>query len=305
MKLIQYYSKRHKKLIKFYFIAVLSILLVSCSSNTSSKRENTVTVASFNIEWLGDGKDDRMPRTEGEYKRLAKIIAGIDADVIACEEIENTAALERIVKYLDDYSCYVEEGSGSQNLGVIYKTSLNLKVIGKYAPVAINPLKNRPGLELYVKSGNFDFSMMIVHLKSTSRYDNTEEKRAAALETRQLQAAALSKWVDSCLKANKEQDYIILGDFNDAPLRDNTALTALIENSNITFLTENTKSCGRYSDNYTIDNIVVSKSALKRCYVESLHLYDFTQEYTARQLESISDHCPVIVQFDIGTPDND
>ena len=305
MKIIQNNSKKFQKIMKYFYIAVLCILLVSCSSNNSSKRENTITVASFNIEWLGDGTDDRMPRTEGEYKRLAKIISGTGADIIACEEIENTAALERVVKYLDDYSCYVEEGSGSQNLGVIYRTSLNLKIIGKYAPVAINPLRNRPGLELYVKSGNFDFSMMIVHLKSTSRYDNTDEKRAAAFETRHLQAEVLSNWVDSCLKSNKEQDYIILGDFNDAPLREKTALAALIGNSNITFLTENTKSCGRYSDNYTIDNIVVSKSALKRCYVESLHLYDFTQEYTAHQLESISDHCPVVIQFDIEAPDND
>ena len=71
------------------------------------------------------------------------------------------------------------------------------------------------------------------------------------------------------------------------------------------FITKDLYSCGRYSDSYTIDNILVSKSALSRCFIETLTILDITQMYTKEQLKQLSDHCPVIVQFDVSAPDND
>lgn len=293
------------KKICFNFIFAL-LLLVSCSNNIPEHKANSITIATFNVEWLGDGNGDQKSRSEGDYKRIADVIKKTGADIIACQEIENQVALGRVAKYLPEFNHYVAKPSGAQNLGVLYKSNLSVEVIGNYDPIAIDPKRNRPGLELYVKAGNFDFSMMIVHLKSTSRYDDTEEKRVASVETRLLQAKAIKQWVDEKTQKGKEQDYIILGDYNDAPKREkNGSLGILLSDPNLDFITKDTKSCGKYSDSYTIDNILVSKSALKRCYLESLMTFDFTQSYTKEQLKQLSDHCPVAVQFDTSAPDND
>ena len=289
------------------FICLLCFtILIACSSKIPTQKENALSIATFNVEWLGDGVKDRKDRSEGDYKRIADVIIKSGADIIACQEIENQVALGRVAKYLPEFKSYVAKPSGAQNIGVLYKSHLNVDVIGNYDPIAIDPKRNRPGLELYVKAGNFDFSMMIVHLKSTSRYDDTEEKRIASVETRLLQAKAIKQWVDEKTKAGKEQDYIILGDYNDAPKREkNGSLGILNDDPNLEFITKDLYSCGRYSDSYTIDNILVSKSALSRCFIETLTILDITQMYTKEQLKQLSDHCPVIVQFDVSAPDND
>ncbi len=293
-----------KKICFSYIFAF--VMLISCSNKVPIHNTNSITIATFNMEWLGDGNNDQKARSEGDYKRIADVIKNTGADIVACQEIENQVALGRVAKYLPDFNCYVAKPSGAQNIGVLYKSNLSVDVIGNYDPIAIDPKRNRPGLELYVKAGNFDFSMMIVHLKSTSRYDDTEEKRVASVETRLLQAKAIKQWVDEKTKVGKEQDYIILGDYNDAPKREkNGSLGILNADPNLDFITKDLKSCGKYSDSYTIDNILVSKSALKRCILESLMILDVTQAYTKDQLKQLSDHCPVSVQFDTTAPDND
>jgi len=160
-------------------------------------------------------------------------------------------------------------------------------------------------LILSCKKNNFDFYLMVVHLKSSSHWDNTEEKQENSKEIRLKQAQILSEWLDSITNSGKEKDIIIAGDFNDTPTRkkDNT-LIPLINDRNLTILTGAMKSC-RYKSAYGIDQIVASVAAAKRFIKNSERTYDFRSSIPDAQASKISDHCPVLLEFEVVSPDND
>lgn len=290
----------------FLFLRIVLVLCTiafsSCSVNT--KKKDTVTLGTFNIAWLGDGENDREKRSDSDYERIAGIIKDMNADVIGLQEIENEKALRKVMNYLDDYQCFVGNTARGQNVAFLYKNEVEVTDIKEYMPVAIHKGRNRPGLIAHCKKGNFDWSMMVVHLKSTSRYDSTDELRQESRETRRLQAAIMTKWVDSVAQT-QEKDIIIVGDFNDFPLRKkDPTLTALLDNQNIDFLTKERKSC-KDEKLYAIDHIVVSKSAKKRFVTGSDGMVNFYASEKKEIAQKISDHCPVVSTFDIISPDND
>ncbi|MFH1049503.1 MAG: endonuclease/exonuclease/phosphatase family protein [bacterium] len=302
-------KKRKYNQVNTGFIAVLVCFLslsfsISCSSDVEDKTD-FITIGTFNIAWLGDGIDDTNPRSEKDYNNIADIIINSGADIIGLEEIENDDALRKLTKYLDDYSFFVGNESGSQNPAILYKSSLQLKQLKYIYELEVEPNKTKPGLLFEVKKGNFDWLMMVVHFKSTSRYDSTDELEEQSRILRSQQAEALSSWIDSTLGISTEKDLIIVGDFNDYPARKtNPTLISLVENKNIEFLTSEMKSC-KYEYLYSIDHILVSKSAKQRYLSNSIRMYNFFNALTSLEAEKISDHCPVLATFNISKHDND
>ncbi len=288
-------------LLLFCWIPVVS----GCTVKETRHSANIVRLGTFNIAWLGDGNDDKITRTEEDFKRIAGVIEQTDADVLGLEEIKNPFALQRVLKYLPEYNFYVGTQGHSQNVGVIYRKDVSVTVEKEYMPVAVDVGRNRPGLILSCLKGNFDWKMMVVHLKSSSRYDSTPEMQTAARSTRIAQVEICSKWVDSSLNASKEQDLFIVGDFNDFPKRvKNPTLTALLVNTSIEFLTHESKSC-KNDKWFGIDHVVCSQSAKKRYISGSDHSVNFYAQFNEIEAEKVSDHCPMIVDFDVSAPDND
>ncbi|MBI3258918.1 MAG: endonuclease/exonuclease/phosphatase family protein [Ignavibacteriae bacterium] len=276
-----------------------------CTKKVQNHSSNIVRIGTFNIAWLGDGINDKILRSEHDYKNIADVIQQADADILGIEEIENQVAFARILKYLPGYKFYVGTHGGSQNIGVIYREDISVKYDQEYMQIAVDFHKTRPGLVLSCRKGNFDWKMMVVHLKSSSSHDSTAKMQADARQTRIIQAEICSQWVDSTLKSSDEKDIFIVGDFNDFPKRKiNPTLTSLVVNSELEFLTFESKSCK--NDQWSgIDHIVCSKSAKKRFITGSDHSINFYAEMTKNEADKVSDHCPVLVDFDISAPDND
>ena len=284
------------------YALILSVIAGGCS--VTPRQADTVTVGTFNIAWLGDGEKDREKRDDEDYARIAGVITQMNADIIGLQEIENEAALRKVMRYLDSYSCFVGSTARGQNVALLYKEGVEVQQISEYMPVAIQKGRNRPGLVAHCKKGNFDWTMMVVHLKSTSRYDSTDDMRQESRETRRLQCSAISQWVDSVV-STKEKDVIIVGDFNDFPLRKKEpTLTTLLENRHITFITKERKSC-KDEKLYAIDHIVASQTAQKRFLISSDGMINFYASEKKEIAQKISDHCPVVSTFDIVSPDND
>lgn len=284
------------------YALILSVIAGGCS--VTPRQADTVTVGTFNIAWLGDGEKDREKRDDEDYARIAGVITQMNADIIGLQEIENEAALRKVMRYLDSYSCFVGSTARGQNVALLFKEGVEVQQINEYMPVAIQKGRNRPGLVAHCKKGNFDWTMMVVHLKSTSRYDSTDDMRQESRETRRLQCSAISQWVDSVV-STKEKDVIIVGDFNDFPLRKKEpTLTTLLENRHITFITKERKSC-KDEKLYAIDHIVASQTAQKRFLVSSDGMINFYASEKKEIAQKISDHCPVVSTFDIVSPDND
>ncbi len=287
-----------------YAFLLASILIFGCA--TSQQPAATVCIGTFNIEWLGDGiEPEQKPRTEDDYAAIAKLIAESGVDVLAVQEIENDSALHRILRYLPGWLGLLSHGGHRQNVGVLYRTGVECTAKGDYFPLAVNPERNRAGFIVECRKGAFDWLMMVVHLKSSSRYDSTEELRRTAIEQRRQQASILARWADSVLTTTSERDVLIVGDFNDFPKRSRQpTLTALERDSALVFLTEGLTSCLDHRRK-AIDHILASTSAARRWHPERLRMIDHRAMLPDRSASRISDHCMVIGEFDISPPDND
>lgn len=291
-----------KKLSLFLFF--VSFVFFGCSPKSGIDKTGVVTIGTFNIGWLGDGKNDKIERSEDDYKRIAQVIKDSQVDVLGLEEIENDSAVQRVLKYLPDFSAMIGKEGNQQNVGVLYRSSITVKYLGEYMPIAIEKGRQRPGFVVECKAGNFDWRMMVVHFKSTSRYDSTEEMRQKAIELRKMQSKLASEWLINQV-GGKEKDILIVGDFNDFPTRkNNPSLEELINNTSGEFITKDMESCKKASWK-GIDHIFASRSASTRCKRESLRSINFFNQYDEKTADKISDHCPVVVQFDVTAPDND
>lgn len=286
-------------------LVLCTVVVIQGCSLSKGTTDTSLVIGTFNIEWLGDGNSDRKPRTDNDYLMMADIIIKSEADVLGVQEIENENALKKVLRYLDDYDGFVSQGGGQQRVGIVYKKSVDVQRIGDYTPLALGkPQRLRPGLVVACRKGKFDWIQMIVHLKSTSRYDSTAEMVEESRSLRTRQSEIIRAWADS-VTSGPEKDVIITGDLNDYPHRQlNPTLSSLANASNLLFLSRNLKSCANSSWN-VIDHIVVSVTASQRYrsgseYVENIH--DFLTEADA---EKVSDHCPVLARFEIITADTD
>lgn len=292
---------------KFLFLLLLVLSISACSKQASNiiSGSKNLSIGTFNMEWLGDGIKDQKERTENDYKNLADIIKKTDFDIIGLQEVENEAALKKVLNYLPDYKFIIGKGGHLQNVAMIYKNYINLEAMGEYIPLAVDPSKNRPGLLAKVNYDNYDFYIMSVHLKSTSRFDDTPQKKMESYQMRKKQAQVLSSWVDSLLQNGKEKDIIIVGDLNDTPLKDkNCYIMDLYNNTNVKFVTAELKSC-KNPKWYVIDHVILSNESMNRFIKGSEVIYNFRESLTEEESKNISDHCPVGVRLQLGLPDND
>jgi exonuclease III len=257
------------------------------------------------MSWLGDGINDRIERSNKDYENIADVISDLQPDILAVQEIENADAINRVLKYQPGYSFICGETGGKQRVGLLYRKTLALEFVNEYMPLAVVENETRAGLLLKGKKRNFDFYIMAVHLKSTSRYDSTSELLAQSRMIRETQAEILARWADSTLFTGSENDIFILGDLNDFPFRKhNQTLDPLYFNENLSFLTDSVKSC-KFIYSYSIDHIIVSNSPKSRLRANSLFIYNINNKFTPEELGKISDHCPVIAKFDVTAKDND
>ncbi len=229
-------------------------------------------------------------------------------DILALQEIENSEALKKIISLIPDYNFEILDpnrlnsssssfnSNNKQNLAVVYKNTITINSSNAYDKLSINK-KSRPGFLLNIKNGNYEFDMMIVHLKSTSRYDSTAYMKEESRKMRFLQAEIISNWADSMMFRAGKKELVILGDFNDYPTRkNNMTLEPIVNNSNLYFLTKNTTSCSN-SNWLSIDHIVVSSETKKRFVPNSVFMYNFYSSLPDEKAVRISDHCPVSVQL--------
>lgn len=299
--------------LKFFVFIFLSFVFTSCEKcsreqsqkQTQKTSDKEITIGTFNIEWLGDGINDRVERNENDYKNIARLIDESKCDIIGVQEIENFNALEKLIKYLPDFSFYLSRDNAPQKVGLLYRKNIKVRLLGDYSPLEVEVDRTRPGIYLAVKKGNFDFIVLVVHFKATSRFDDTKEKIELSRTLRTLQAQVVSRFADSILAQNIEQDVFIIGDFNDTPKRTKfNSLTPIISNPNLLFLTSELKSC-KFQNAYVIDHIIATRSAAQRYIENSASIYNTFSLYPKEIVEKISDHCLVFARFDVTKPDND
>ncbi len=279
-------------------------LLTSCATSGSSDDAQLV-IATFNVEWLGDGVHDHVERSDQDYLRIADIMLKTGADVIAVQEVENLDALAKVLRYMQGYSGVVSQAGGKQRVGLAYRNDVAVTVRGDYTPLQLDrPERLRPGLLVECKKRHYQWQMLSVHLKSTSRHDSTPALIEESRRLRSQQVAVLNKFIDSVLAAGTESDILICGDFNDYPGRRTNGTLDELEKGAGVFLTSGLKSCANPRWN-SIDHIVASPMVAKRMIQGSQRVENHRLFLTENESKKVSDHCAVVVQLNLSAPDPD
>ena len=139
-----------------------------------------------------------------DHLLIADVIIKSGADVMGLQEIENKEALDLVLRYLDDYDGYIIEGDAPQNVGVVFKKDVVVDSVQIYTPLQLDrPDRLRPGFVVKCRKGAFEWVQLVVHFKSTSRYDSTSTLQDLSRTMRSGQARVASAWADSVIASGQ------------------------------------------------------------------------------------------------------
>ncbi len=209
-------------------------------------------IAGMNIERLFDETDERdsfdpaLPAEsiDVKFRKVSNAVRNYlrMPDVIGLVEVENLPILERLAAKINAdaeaaglpnpaYKAYLIEGNdpGGIDNAFLVKSStvkvIEVKQFGK-GDMYRNPvekkdmvLNDRPPLMLRASVRNprtnsdFEFTVIVNHMKSLRGYNDEKDAPAVRLK-KKLQAEMLAKLVDARQKANPNEPIALIGDFN-------------------------------------------------------------------------------------------
>ena len=259
--------------------------------------EGTFEIAAWNIR--------NFPTDSQTAGRVAGLIAAMDLDLVAVEEIANVAAFEQMLSELPGYlgvlSADEYDPGDYQKTGFIYRT--DMIQIGEVQPILENDSYAFPRPPLQARFGvtgpggaEMTFAAIVLHLKADSGEENEARRRDAC--------GKLKDHVDAMLAAGPETQVFIVGDFNDqlsdSP-EDNVFTVFLDDTQNYEFLSQKLADDGDYSFipwHSLLDHILITKD-LEDDYaggsIQAVPLDLQVTEYDYEQ--AVSDHRPVVAVF--------
>ncbi|PCC69820.1 Metal-dependent hydrolase, endonuclease/exonuclease/phosphatase family [Nannocystis exedens] len=260
-----------------------------------------------------------FPEEGHDLARLAARLPALAADVIAVQEIHDA---EQLKQSMPGWELVLSAtgGRNDQRLGFLYDPAV-FELIG--APREHEPLtmggQVRPGLSGYLRArgGGPDFHVLVVHLKA----------RDEGYALRRSQWEVLAGIVEEI--ARDDDDVIVLGDFNatgptrGGPDEELQALDARLGAVGLQRVV-NSSGCSAYWDGGRRDawhepsllDLVwvrgrlaaevekVHAEPLLHCARHACRPFRSTPTHPERDYADLSDHCPVIFDFERG-PDDD
>jgi endonuclease/exonuclease/phosphatase family metal-dependent hydrolase len=198
----------------------------------AAPKTGNLRIATFNIRnfprgVLGDagadaGETDERPRVvrsqdETDQDALVDILAKLDFDVLAVQEINDTQAFRDLLARLGDkkhatYEAVFDDSwDHPQRVGIVVRTDhARVESPKVHGEVATRPTM-RAGLSARIvstKKGGADFGVMVVHLASGDTSGRATLRQAQAEQAANVVAARQAELGD--------QDFIVLGDMNTA-----------------------------------------------------------------------------------------
>ena len=187
-------------------------------------------VATWNLEHLDDMNGAGcVGRTDSDYTALAEHVDALGADVIAFQEVENTAAAERVFEP-ERWSVEVssrpstgygfacrgrpERRLGHLATGIAIREGLEYTRNPDFSTLAGGNRYLRWGTDVTVERDGQALRVLSVHLKSGcwSAREDGQASRESDCETLREQMEALAYWVEDRREAGEA--FVVAGDFN-------------------------------------------------------------------------------------------
>ena len=287
---------------------IYASILISFLAPYLSAQE--VRVASWNIEHLAEhNKVGCVPRSTLDYEKLRNFSELLNADVIALQEVENTAAVERVFPksewniVLSDrpnsrsYNCRGnDQESTQQRVAVVLRKGIKYQNKGSFEELGLKMEGLRYGVVVEIFGDRDTINLLALHLKSGCFVDDYSTSKLRACEVLGTQIETLDDWIENSIRGNKK--FIVLGDFNSRLTRENSMFwNKLVEMNNMPIGIQNgmqnlTGCHPRYPD--LIDHIILGPETSKLQIQNSqmVHFYSSTGRHMAEE-DMLSDHCPV------------
>ncbi len=171
-------------------------------------QRSTANIAAWNLEGFHGIPDERI---EKQIQGLSML----DAEVVALVEINPIEVLDKIKAGLQlnglTYHSSLIEQSGKLHIAVLYKDGVVASNPRLIEGSDLGDPGKRKAFVLDLKIGKFDFTIIVVHLKSGRSLPNQK--------IRDKQAKVICRFIEEC-RANGHEDIILTGDFNMIPGQD-------------------------------------------------------------------------------------
>jgi len=170
--------------------------------------KTTANVAAWNLEGYNGIPDDRIQKQiEG--------LTMLDAEVVALVEVNPIDSLDKIKAGLQDrgmaYNSYLLPQHDKLHIGVLYKKGVIAENPRFIEGSDLGDPSKRRAFVLDIKIHKFDFTLIVVHLKSG--------RGAPEQAIRDEQAKVIFEYIEE-LRSIKREDIIVTGDFNMIPGQD-------------------------------------------------------------------------------------
>jgi endonuclease/exonuclease/phosphatase family metal-dependent hydrolase len=258
-----------------------------------------LVVATWNIAWLnrspGEGE---IPRREADYERLARYADRIDADVVALQEIDGSAAAALVFDAKRYVFHFTSDEDSVQRAGFAIRRGIRFTANPDVLALAVGG--TRRGADVTLHLAGEDLRLLSLHLK-TGCWDDALETASEPCRILVRQLPVLEDWIDA--RAREGAPFAVLGDFNrrfeppdqfwpeiddgDPP---GVRLTDAVAGV--------TSRCWNGEYPRFVDHLVFGAVAAAWIEPGSLHQLVFDPS-DARHKRTLSDHCPVAVTVDL------
>jgi endonuclease/exonuclease/phosphatase family metal-dependent hydrolase len=250
-----------------------------------------------------EGANPSVRRFPIDYERIRCYIRLVDPDILAVQEIDGAAALQRVVDPAV-YNVHVPllptppGMNGKQNTGFAYKKGLMVQQQPDVQSLDVSTDGSlRRGTRIDVTHGGLTFALMSVHLKSGCVENSSS---GSACQTLMTQIPKLEQWIDEA--AAGPHPFIVLGDWNRRVNQPGDTIWAELDdaqpvNADLTAVTQHMPiSCRDNEFTEFIDHIVFDRRATAFVDRSSFRQVSFRQA-DRPVWDQISDHCPVVLEM--------
>jgi endonuclease/exonuclease/phosphatase family metal-dependent hydrolase len=236
---------------------------------------------------------------------LAILINDLDIDMVALQEIEDTVSFRGLLARLPGWDGvyapydYYYQGIPYMKTAVIWRTDRASVNYIEQLFIGYEYQFPRPPIHVYATvncgGGQFDFNLIVMHLKALTDEESQQRRRAAIL--------MLKAYLDNNVPSAPDRDWVLVGDWNDEledPQSDNVFWPLLTDSLDYRFLTLPMAGIPHWASypyfSSLIDHIMITTETNDE-YANgttiTLRLDDEYGNYAYR----ISDHRPVMSMF--------
>lgn len=257
----------------------------------SAGMDSTFELATWNIE--------NFPKDTSTPKVVADLIASLDIDMVALQEVQDEAAFEEVVARLGGYEGLVSSHTYSdgsyQKVGYIYRSEL-VSVSGAFLLFDDNGYEfPRPALkvDVVVKTDTpVTFTAVALHLKAGGSFTDRARREDAVV----LLEAFMRATVDGA----GEDKIAVIGDFNDTLDRGDSVFAPLTSAADrYTMQTEGNDEAGEVSfvpSSVILDHIVTTSEFDSAFGGSNTIIPRLDMQMTGYESQ-VSDHLPVIMRM--------